>query len=111
MNKSLKWFLTERFVIALVFIAASQEVINMLYRKFLPGLLLVLKLDDVSIEREGSILLLMLQMLLYFAASLLPEGISNVVQRELQELMAGNWQLKITSSAYRTVENSQWQGF
>lgn len=41
MNKSLKWFLTERFVIALVFIAASQEVINMLYRKFLPGLLLV----------------------------------------------------------------------
>lgn len=111
MNKSLKWFLTERFVIALVFIAALQEVINMLYRKFLPGLLLVLKLDDVSIEREGSILLLMLQMLLYFAASLLPEGISNVVQRELQELMAGNWQLKITSSAYRTVENSQWQGF
>lgn len=28
MNKSLKWFLVERFLIALIFIALSQELIG-----------------------------------------------------------------------------------
>ena len=110
MNKLLKWFLIQRFVIALVFIAVSQELINMLYRRFLPELLLFLRIDEIKIENEGSILLLMLQMLLYFLAGLLPKGIAGVVQNELQELMAGKWQLKITSAAYPIAGNAQWQG-
>ena len=32
MNKSLKWFLVERFLIALIFIALSQELIGIVYR-------------------------------------------------------------------------------
>ena len=53
MNKSLKWFLVERFLIALIFIALSQELIGIVYRKFLPGLFVVLHINEVGIESEG----------------------------------------------------------
>ena len=89
MNKSLKWFLVERFLIALIFIALSQELIGIVYRKFLPGLFVVLHINEVGIESEGSILLLMLQIVLYVCAGLLPDEIARLIQYKLQQIMAG----------------------
>lgn len=111
MNKSLKWFLVERFLIALLFIALSQELIDILYRKFLPGLFVVLHINEVSIESEGSILLLMLQIVLYVCAGLLPDEIAGLIQYKLQQIMAGAWQLRIDTSAIPMVNSDKWEGF
>lgn len=111
MNKSLKWFLVERFLIALIFIALSQELIGIVYRKFLPGLFVVLHINEVGIESEGSILLLMLQIVLYVCAGLLPDEIARLIQYKLQQIMAGAWQLRIDTSAIPMADSDKWEGF
>ena len=111
MNKSLKWFLVERFLIALIFIALSQELIGIVYRKFLPGLFVVLHINEVGIESEGSILLLMLQIVLYVCAGLLPDEIARLIQYKLQQIMAGAWQLRIDTSAIPMADSDKWAGF
>lgn len=108
MNKSLKWFLIQRFIIALVFIAVAENLLNTVYRMALPGLLQMLQLEGVTIDSEGSLLMLMLQMVLYFAVQLLPKGIATLLEYQLQKIMAGSWQLKISAPELQYMGNSLW---
>lgn len=82
-----------------------------MYRKFLPGLFVVLHINEVGIESEGSILLLMLQIVLYVCAGLLPDEIARLIQYKLQQIMAGAWQLRIDTSAIPMADSDKWAGF
>lgn len=108
MKASIKWFLVQRFIMALVFIAVAEQLLNMLYRYALPTLFDVLQLQDISVTREGSVIVLMLQIVLYFAAQLLPNTMAIAVQYSLQHLMAGGWQLNISAPQLQYVQDPVW---
>lgn len=114
MNKSLKWFLVGHFVAAIAFIMISEELLNVAYRTILPRLMHMLALENVTIDSEGSVLALMFQMVLYYAAGLLPEGIARWIRNEVEKLMAGSWQLTVTSPELQVIGDgiwSQWYQF
>lgn len=81
-KKSLKWFLIKRFLVVMLFILVSEELIGILYDDVvIPWVFLILKSQHISITSGGSPITWILQMLLYVLASFLPDGISGYVQR------------------------------
>lgn len=108
MKASIKCFFVQRFIMALVFIAVAEQLLNMLYRYALPTLFDVLQLQDISVTREGSVIVLMLQIVLYFASQLLPNTMAIAVQYGLQHLMAGGWQLNISTPQLQHIQDPVW---
>lgn len=79
---SLKWFLIQRFLVTMVFIFVSEELLNMVNRIYIAPFLtdtLNIELHSV-VSGEDSMMVLMFSMLLFSAASLLPENIARWIQ-------------------------------
>lgn len=98
-GRELKWFLIKRFFICMLFIFISEELFNIIYRKWLVFFLSdTMHISQLSIiSDEGSMMLLTLQMLLFFAAGLLPKGIAGWVQAFIGKYMDNGLRLDITS--------------
>lgn len=80
-KKSLKWFLISRFLVTMLFIFVSEQLIGIFYSSIiLPGMSLMLESQQISITASGKPVLLLIQMLLYFLASFLPGGFGIYVQ-------------------------------
>ena len=81
-KKSLRGFLISRFLITMLCIFVSGQLIGILYNNIiLPGMSLILTRQQITIAAEGNPIVLVLQMLLYMATSFLPSGWDSYVQR------------------------------
>lgn len=105
-TKSLKWFLIQRFLLVMLFIFVSEELLNMIYRiKIGPFLEETMNITQLSVVTgDGSMLLLMLQMFLVTAAALLPGNIAGRMQTFISENMGNILQVhfNITAPVYIT---------
>lgn len=86
-KKSLKWFLIQRFLYIMVFIFVSEELLKAGYRLWVvPFLTETMHVRLLSVTAsDGSLLLLMLQMLLLSGAALLPDYLVGTVQRMIEK--------------------------
>lgn len=95
-KKSLKWFLIKRFLVVMLFIMISEELIGILYDNVvIPWVSLMLKSQHISVTSSGSPFILILQLLLYVLASFLPDGISAYVQLVISSHAGDSLQLAV----------------
>lgn len=105
--RELKGFLIKRFFLCMLFIFISEELFNVVYRKWLVFFLSdTLHISQLSIlSDEGSMMLLMLQMILFSAARFLPERIAGWVQFFIGKYMDNELHLDITSPILEGVSS------
>lgn len=95
-KKSLKWFLIKRFLVVMLFILISEELIGIFYDNVvIPWVSLMLKSQHISVTSSGSPFILILQLLLYVLASFLPDGISAYVQLMISSHAGDSLQLAV----------------
>lgn len=105
-TKSLKWFLLQRFLLIIVFIYVSEELLGMGYRLVVaPFLVETMHIQFSVTANDGSIILLMLQMILLSATALLPEGMAAWVQATIGQQMENGLRVDITSPVLEGVTN------
>ena len=107
-TKSLKWFLLQRFLLIMVFIYVSEELLGMGYRFVVaPFLVETMHIQFSVTANDGSIILLMLQMILLSAAALLPEGMAAWVQAAIGRQMENGLRVDITSPVLEGVTSAR----
>ena len=100
-KRSLKWFLIKRFLVVMLFILVSEEVIGILYDNFIiPWVSLFLKGQQISITSNGSPVVLLLYVLFYLITSFLPTGIKNYAQYVLNEHVDESFQIAVGSPMF-----------
>ena len=101
-KNSLKWFFILRFVIIMICIYVCEEVITLFNSSvLLPRLVQLFELQQVEINGRGNILAFLIQMLLYSAAELLPEGMTLGIQKLLENAMGNSLSLSVDSPLYQ----------
>ena len=101
-KKSLKLFLIQNFLIILLCIYISEELLSLLYRLvILPGLMDLFKMQQITISGNGNILIFMIQLLFCYLVSFLPKGASDYLQGFLTDLFGIGIQFKVTSPLYQ----------
>ncbi|MDE7339324.1 MAG: HAMP domain-containing histidine kinase [Lachnospiraceae bacterium] len=107
-TKSLKWFLLQRFLLIMLFIYISEELLSMGYRLVVaPFLVETMHIQFSVTTSDGSIILLMLQMLLLSAAALLPDRMAVWVQTSIGKNMENGLHVDITSPILEGVTDSR----
>lgn len=100
-KKKLKWYLINRFLVIMLAIYVSGEMINMLYRSVIfPFLVSFLNDQQIQVTGKSNVFFFMIQMLLYFVSSLLPHGAAEWVQYRLSLGMGEALQINIDSPLY-----------
>ena len=97
--QSLKWFLIRRFVIIMVFIFISEELLSMLYRFVIAPFLTQTMHIELSGTTAGdsNLLLLILKLLLLSGASFLPDYMARLIQATVGKSIEADIGLDITS--------------
>lgn len=105
--QSMKWFLIRRFLIIMVFIFVSEELLNMLYRIWIaPFLTETMHIELLSVTTDdGSMMLLMFKMLLVALTSFLPNYVSKVIQSSIGRNIETTLVVDITSPLLEGVTN------
>lgn len=104
MNKSVKWFLVQRFLIVLFCVYWSVEAVNILYRVVItPAALTFLESQQVEIKGNSNMVAWMLQVLFYFFTGFLPSGIREWVQSEIEQAIGSSMNIQVTSPLYSGV--------
>ena len=100
-KKSLRWFLIGRFLITMLCIFVSEQLISLFYSQImLPGMSMLLTRQQISITAKGNPVVLMLQMLLYICTSFLPDGIGGYVQRIAGGQLGTSMQIVVDSPLF-----------
>lgn len=100
-KKSLKWFLIGRFLMTMLFVYVSVQLLGILYTgRILPTMSAILADQQVSVTAKGSPALLILQMLLYVMTSFLPDGLGGYAQRAIGQYMGGSFQIAVDSPLF-----------
>lgn len=101
MGKRVKWFLVQRFLIILFCIYWSVEAINLLYRLVIaPAVLVFLESQQIEIKGNSNMMAWLLQMLFYFLTRVLPSGIREWAQGEIEQAMGSTMSIQVTSPLY-----------
>ncbi|MCI8775460.1 MAG: HAMP domain-containing histidine kinase [Lachnospiraceae bacterium] len=107
-TKSLKWFLLQRFLLIMLFIYVSEELLSMGYRLVVaPFLVETMHIQFSVTTRDGSIILLMLQMILLSATALLPDRMAVWVQTSIGKNMENGLRVGITAPILEGVTDSR----
>lgn len=106
-TKSLKWFLIKRFLFIMLFIFISEELLNMGYRLWIePFLRETLHIRQLSVTTgEGSMMLVVLQMLLLYATEFLPGSLAGWVQTLIGRNMGSGLRMDIASPVLDGITN------
>lgn len=106
-TKALKWFLIKRFLLIMMFVFISEELLNMVYRHWIgPFLIETMHIGQLSVTMEGeSVMLLALQMLLLSVATFLPKAIAGWVQAVIGKSMGGLLHVDMDSPILQGVTN------
>ena len=100
-KKSLKWFLINRFLVTMLFIFVSEQLIGVFYNNIIiPGMSLVLESQQISITASGKPILLLVQMLLYLLASFLPGGFGIYLQHAISNQMGNSLRIAVDSPLF-----------
>lgn len=101
MKKSVKWFLVQRFLLILFCIYWSVEAVNFLYRVvIIPAARAFLKSQQIEITGDSNMVAWLLQMLFYCVAGLLPPGVGEWVQGQIEYTMGNTMSVQVTSPLY-----------
>ncbi len=101
MKKSVKWFLVQRFLLILFCIYWSVEAVNFLYRVvIIPAARAFLKSQQIEITGDSNMVAWLLQMLFYCVAGLLPPGVGEWVQGQIEYTMGSTMSVQVTSPLY-----------
>lgn len=101
MKKTAKWYLIQRFLIVLFCVYWGGELIDLLYRKALaPVVMAFLESQKITITGGGSVLMWMLQVLLYILSGFLPPGIRAWIQGRIDMVLGGGMTIEVTSPLY-----------
>ncbi len=101
MKKTAKWYLIQRFLIVLFCVYWGGELIDLLYRKALaPVVMAFLESQKITITGGGSVLMWMLQVLLYILSGFLPPGIRAWIQGRIDMALGGGMTIEVTSPLY-----------
>ena len=107
-TKSFKWFLLQRFLLIMLFIYVSEELLSMGYRLVVaPFLVETMHIQFSVTTRDGSIILLMLQMILLSATALLPDRMAVWVQTSIGKNMENGLRVGITAPILEGVTDSR----
>lgn len=100
-KKSLKWFLIKRFLVTMLFIFVSEQLLGIFYSNIIfPGMSLMLKSQQISITTSGKPFILLIQMLLYLLASFLPGGLDIYAQHLVSSYMGDSLQIAVDSPLF-----------
>lgn len=100
-KKSLKWFLIKRFLVTMLFIFVSEQLLGIFYSNIIfPGMSLMLESQQISITTSGKPFLLLIQMLLYLLASFLPGGFGIYVQHSISSRMEDSLRIAVDSPLF-----------
>lgn len=100
-KSSLKRFLIGRFLIVMICIYVSEQLIGIFYNNILlPGIDLILDSRQISITADGKPVLFILQMLLYLLSSFLPSGASDYMQSYISRKMGDSLRIAVDSPLY-----------
>jgi len=101
-KKSLKWFLIQNFLNILLCIYISEELLSILYRlAIFPSLISIFEMQQITISENGNIFVFMIQILLYYLASFLPNSASDYLQGILTEITGVGMRFQVTSPLYQ----------
>lgn len=107
-TKSLKWFLLQRFLVIMLFVYVSEELLSMGYRLVAaPFLAETMHIQFSVTASDGSIILLMMQMILLSAAALLPDRLAAWVQASIGRNMENGLRVDITSPVLEGITDSR----
>ena len=97
-KKFLRWFLIGRFLITMLCIFVSEQLIGLFYsRIMIPGMSMLLIRQQISVAAKGNPVVLILQMLLYICTSFLPDGIGGYIQRIVGSQLGTSLQIVVDS--------------
>ena len=99
-KKSLRWFLINRFLIIMIFIYVSEEVIGIFYTRLLTGIRTILENLEIAVVGGEDPILFALQALLYFLTTLLPGGVSGYAQGIIGKWMGNTLRIEVTSPLF-----------
>lgn len=101
MKKSVKWFLVQRFLLILFCIYWSVEAVNFLYRMVvIPAVQFFLESQQIKITGDSNMVAWLLQVLFYSASGLLPSGVREWVQAQIEQRMGSTMSIHVTSPLY-----------
>lgn len=101
MKKSVKWFLVQRFLLILFCIYWSVEAVNFLYKvAVVPAVSSFLESQQIEITGDSNMVAWLLQMLFYSASGLLPSGVREWVQAQIEQTMGSTMSIRVTSPLY-----------
>lgn len=99
-KRSLRWFLINRFLVVMIFIYVSEEVIGIFYNRLMTGITAILESLEISVGGGEDPILFALQALFYFLATLLPGGVSGYVQGIIGKWMGDALRIEVTSPLF-----------
>lgn len=101
MKKSVKWFLVQRFLLILFCIYWSVEAVNFFYRMvIIPAVLFFLESQQIEITGDSNMVAWLLQVLFYSVSGLLPSGVREWVQAQIEQRMGSTMSIHVTSPLY-----------
>lgn len=101
MKKSVKWFLVQSFLLILFCIYWSVEAVNFLYKVVIvPAVSAFLESQQIEITGDSNMVAWLLQMLFYSASGLLPSGVREWVQAQIEQTMGSTISIRVTSPLY-----------
>lgn len=106
-TKALKWFLIKRFLMIIIFIFISEELLNVAYRICLgPFLEKTLHIDKLSVTAGSeSMMLVAIYMLILSVTAFLPDIIAGRVQAFIGRSMGSQVHIDITSPILDGITN------
>lgn len=101
MKKSVKWFLVQSFLLILFCIYWSVEAVNFLYKvAIVPAVSAFLESQQIEITGDSNMVAWLLQMLFYSTSGLLPSGVREWVQAQIEQTMGSTISIRVTSPLY-----------
>lgn len=106
---SLRGFMIQRFLLIMLFVFISEELVGVFYRQWVAGFLVnTMHVSEFSVTtREGSILLIILQMFLLSITALLPNDLAVWVQRAIGSTMGNGLQIDVSSPILNSLTNDR----
>ncbi|MBQ6807408.1 MAG: HAMP domain-containing histidine kinase [Lachnospiraceae bacterium] len=106
-TQSLRWFMIQWFLVIMLFVFISEELIGMFYRGWMASFLAdVMYVNEVSVTtKEGSILLIVLQQIFMSVIEILPEQVAMWVRHTIGSSVESGVQVSINSSVLDNISN------
>lgn len=106
---SLRWFMIQRFLLIMLFIFISEELIGVFYRGWMASFLTdVMHVNEVTFTtKEGSILLLVVQQILLSVVEILPDQTAMWIKHAIDSSRESGVQVAINSSVLDNISNNR----